>query len=226
MFTQNAPAWAMRGQLVELRAGASSTIGGSRESAANDWHVKPTGAPSSRAVTMVMPVAKWPSTSRNRAWSRPDTRLALGLAEVDRLGFLGRGHVLDRAWPRGAGGPGSGCGRARGRCATDRGARAGGAARRTRPRRAPRRRRWNGPSRPCRENSSSVYWPSWMSRSTSRAELEHRLGDGPAVQRRLVIGHVGDRTPLRLNPEAQGDPAVRDGPGHDLGRADGEVLGT
>ena len=48
----------MRGQLVELRAGARSTIGGSSDSAANDWQVKPTGTPSSRAVTMVMPVAK------------------------------------------------------------------------------------------------------------------------------------------------------------------------
>ncbi len=74
MFTQNAPALAMRGQLVELRAGARITIGGSSESAANDWHVKPTGTPSSSAVTMVTPVAKWPSTSRNRAWSRPDMR--------------------------------------------------------------------------------------------------------------------------------------------------------
>ena len=58
MFTQKAPAWAMRGQLVELRAGANMTMGGSSESAANDWQEKPTGTPSSVAVTMVMPVAK------------------------------------------------------------------------------------------------------------------------------------------------------------------------
>ena len=45
MFTQNAPAAAMRGQLVELRAGARMTIGGSSESAANDWQVKPDGQP-------------------------------------------------------------------------------------------------------------------------------------------------------------------------------------
>ena len=71
MFTQKAPAARMRGQLVEVRAGARTTMGGSRESAANDWQEKPTGTPSSSAVTMVTPVAKWPSTSRNRAWSRP-----------------------------------------------------------------------------------------------------------------------------------------------------------
>ena len=69
----------MRGQLVELRAGARITMGGSSESAANDWQVKPTGSPSSSAVTIVMPVAKWPSTSRNRAWSRPVTRAAYAL---------------------------------------------------------------------------------------------------------------------------------------------------
>ena len=57
----------MRGQLVEVLAGARITIGGSSESAAKDWHENPTGSPSSVAVTMVMPVAKWPSTSRNRA---------------------------------------------------------------------------------------------------------------------------------------------------------------
>ena len=58
MFTQNAPALAMRGQLVELRAGARITIGGSSDSAAKDWQVNPTGTPSSIAVTIVMPVAK------------------------------------------------------------------------------------------------------------------------------------------------------------------------
>ena len=33
-------------------------MGGSSESAAKDWHEKPTGRPSSSAVTMVTPVAK------------------------------------------------------------------------------------------------------------------------------------------------------------------------
>ena len=67
MLTQKAPARAIRGQLVEVLAGARITMGGSSERAAKDWQEKPTGSPSSVAVTMVMPVAKWPSTSRNRA---------------------------------------------------------------------------------------------------------------------------------------------------------------
>src|SRR5580693_1933066 len=94
MFTQNAPAWRIRGQLVELRAGARITMGGSSDRAAKDWQVKPTGSPSSSAVTTVIPVAKCPSTSRNRASSRPVTT-ALRLAEVDRLGFVSGGHVFD-----------------------------------------------------------------------------------------------------------------------------------
>src|ERR1700729_1666065 len=96
MFTQKLPAWAMRGQLVEERAGHRMTMGGSRERAAKDWQLKPTGTPSSSAVTIVTPVAKWPSTSRNRAWSRPDMGVdPLRLAEVDRLGLLGGGDVFD-----------------------------------------------------------------------------------------------------------------------------------
>src|ERR1700728_2548845 len=58
MLPQKAPARAMRGQLVELLAGARITMGGSSERAAKDWHEKPTGSPASLAVTMVMPVAK------------------------------------------------------------------------------------------------------------------------------------------------------------------------
>jgi hypothetical protein len=58
MFTQKAPAWAIRGQLVDDFPGASATIGGSSDNEANDWQVKPTGIPSSTAVTTVTPVAK------------------------------------------------------------------------------------------------------------------------------------------------------------------------
>lgn len=76
MLTQKAPALAMRGQLVEDFAGARATIGGSSESEVNAWHVKPTGAPSSMAVTTVTPVAKWPNTSRNRAWSKSTAPVA------------------------------------------------------------------------------------------------------------------------------------------------------
>src|ERR1700722_5952874 len=59
MLTQKAPARGMRGQLVEDLAGARMTMGGSRERAAKDWQEKPTGSPSSVAVTMVIPEAKW-----------------------------------------------------------------------------------------------------------------------------------------------------------------------
>ena len=69
MFTQKAPAAEIRGQLVEVLAGARATSGGSSESEVKAWQVKPTGRPSSIAVTTVTPVAKWPSASRNLAWS-------------------------------------------------------------------------------------------------------------------------------------------------------------
>ena len=57
------------------------------------------------------------------------------------------------------------------------------------------------------------------------AELEDVLGDGAAVQRRLVVRHVGDGAPLGLNAETERHARVRHGPGHHLGRPDGEVLG-
>ena len=56
------------------------------------------------------------------------------------------------------------------------------------------------------------------------AQLVHGIGHGPAVERCLVVGQVGDRPSLGLHPETEGDAAVRDGTGHHLGRADGEVL--
>ena len=45
----------MRGQLVEVRAGATATYGGSMESETKLWQVKPTGSPSSMPDTMVTP---------------------------------------------------------------------------------------------------------------------------------------------------------------------------
>src|ERR1700688_2649024 len=66
MLTQNAPAAAMRGQLVEFFPGASATSGGSSDSDVNAWQVKPTGWPPCMAVTIVTPVTKWPRTSRKR----------------------------------------------------------------------------------------------------------------------------------------------------------------
>ena len=222
MFTQKAPAWAMRGQLVELLAGARITMGGSSDRAAKDWQVKPTGTPSSMAVTMVMPVAKCPSTSRNRASSRPVTGyrpgrgrstgtrgprtrprcLGLGqptglVEDAVELPVVVRGVVVGEHQPL-----------ARPASAATWTAKAGGRV-------APVG---------FVENSSSVYWPSWRSRSTSWHSSSTASGDGPPVERRLVVGQVGDRPALGLNPEAQGDAAVGDGPRHHLGRADGEVL--
>ena len=48
---------AIRGQLVDVRAGATATKGGSRESEMKLWQVNPTGSPPSMPVTMVTPVA-------------------------------------------------------------------------------------------------------------------------------------------------------------------------
>jgi hypothetical protein len=45
--------------------GQNNTSGGSSDSAANDWHANPTGAPSCMVVITVMPVQNCPSTFRN-----------------------------------------------------------------------------------------------------------------------------------------------------------------
>src|SRR4029077_18547582 len=45
--------------------GQNSTSGGSSDSAANDWHAKPTGAPSCMVGITVIPVQNCPSTLRN-----------------------------------------------------------------------------------------------------------------------------------------------------------------
>ncbi len=79
-FTQNAPARAMRGQVVDVRATMKVTSGGFSESEAKDWQAKPVGPSVSRAVTTVTPLAKWPSTRRNSAGaigSRSSSRTAL-----------------------------------------------------------------------------------------------------------------------------------------------------
>lgn len=41
MLTQNTPARAIRGQVVDVRATMKVTSGGSRDSEAKDWHAKP-----------------------------------------------------------------------------------------------------------------------------------------------------------------------------------------
>src|ERR1700760_4265006 len=63
-LTQNVPAALIRGHVVDVRAGAKLTSGGSRESEAKDWQVKPSGPSGPEAVTTTMPDTKCPSTSR------------------------------------------------------------------------------------------------------------------------------------------------------------------
>src|SRR5690349_6625624 len=45
--------------------GQNNTNEGSNDSAANDWHANPTGAPSCTVVITVMPVQNCPNTFRN-----------------------------------------------------------------------------------------------------------------------------------------------------------------
>lgn len=71
MLTQNTPARAIRGQVVDVRATMNVTSGGSRESEAKDWQAKPAGRPGSPGDVMtVTPLAKCPRTERNSAGSR------------------------------------------------------------------------------------------------------------------------------------------------------------
>ena len=56
------------------------------------------------------------------------------------------------------------------------------------------------------------------------AQLEDGVGDACGGRRGLMVGQVGDRPAVGLDPVAQRDAAVRDRTGHDLGRANGEVL--
>src|SRR5262245_41936412 len=57
-LTQKCPKDSMCGQVRAARPGQNNTSGGSRDSAANDWHAKPTGSASRMAVTTVTPVQK------------------------------------------------------------------------------------------------------------------------------------------------------------------------
>ncbi len=70
MLTQNTPARAIRGQVVDVRATMKVTRGGSRDREAKDWQAKPAGPPPSSpagAVMTVTPLAKLPRTARNSA---------------------------------------------------------------------------------------------------------------------------------------------------------------
>ncbi len=55
-FTQKLPLASIACQERDILVGQNSTSGGSSDSAANDWHAKPTGSPSCTVVMTVMPV--------------------------------------------------------------------------------------------------------------------------------------------------------------------------
>jgi hypothetical protein len=55
---QNRPPARIRGHVVDVRAGLKLTSGGSSDSEANDWQVKPSGPAGPLAVTTTMPDAK------------------------------------------------------------------------------------------------------------------------------------------------------------------------
>ena len=59
----NRPMSRIRGQVVEVRAGQKLTSGGSSDSDANVWQVKPIGPSGAIAVITVTPVPKLRSTS-------------------------------------------------------------------------------------------------------------------------------------------------------------------
>jgi hypothetical protein len=64
-LTQKCPLASMACHDRDTLVGQNKTNGGSSDSAANDWHAKPTGPPSCTVVITVMPVQNWPSTLRN-----------------------------------------------------------------------------------------------------------------------------------------------------------------
>jgi hypothetical protein len=64
-LTQKCPLASMACHDRDTLVGQNKTNGGSSDSAANDWHAKPTGSPSCKVVITVMPVQNWPSTLRN-----------------------------------------------------------------------------------------------------------------------------------------------------------------
>src|SRR3954468_5028696 len=83
MLMAKVPAASMRGQVLDEFATKNSTGGGASEREVNELAARPTGSPSSTAVMIVTPVAKWPSTSRNRLSSGTMTS-SVTLAPVAR----------------------------------------------------------------------------------------------------------------------------------------------
>ena len=70
--TANFPDASMCFQVREVFIGQNSTSGGSSDSAANDWHAKPTGFSAASDVAMIVtPVQNCPITCRNVRWSNP-----------------------------------------------------------------------------------------------------------------------------------------------------------
>src|SRR6516165_11850239 len=70
MLAQKAPDGRIRGQLVDDLPGRNPTMGGSRDTLANDWQVRPTGSLPAIPVMMAIPLQKWPRTARKWAVSK------------------------------------------------------------------------------------------------------------------------------------------------------------
>src|SRR4051794_18574199 len=64
-LTQKWPAALILGHDDDVLAGQNSTNAGSSDRDVKDWHVRPTGAPPSMAVMIVIPEQKCPRTVRN-----------------------------------------------------------------------------------------------------------------------------------------------------------------
>src|SRR5215471_10265763 len=84
MFTANTPARSIRGQVDDECATQNNTSGGSSDNDANAFAAIPTGSPSSIAVMIVTPVAKFPSTSRKRRSSGVTTTSPAGGSAIAR----------------------------------------------------------------------------------------------------------------------------------------------
>ncbi|GAA5115890.1 hypothetical protein GCM10023320_15340 [Pseudonocardia adelaidensis] len=87
-----------------MRAAAKLTSGGSSDSEANDWQVKPMGPPGVAAVTTTMPDTKWPSTSRMTAGETgpAGAPMAVSLGQVPPAG--GPPHISTAQLPAGRAG--------------------------------------------------------------------------------------------------------------------------
>src|SRR6476661_2423739 len=78
MLLVNEPAFRSTGQVVDVRDGLNVTSGGSSDSAAKDWQVKPAGPSGVEPVTTVRPLANVPKISRSRRGARSDVTVMEG----------------------------------------------------------------------------------------------------------------------------------------------------